>query len=339
MLKSLFCCLAALTLCCGLDPQANCQAEEKAELVKVDRIWDKAAHNAFTDLIRYQGRWFCVFREGDAHVSAYGKLRVITSETGQSWKSAALIEQQGADLRDAKITITRENQLMLSGAAAYPSNAKVRHQSMTWFSKDGHNWSAGYDVGDPSVWLWRTTWHRGDAYGFGYGTGSNKGLLRFYRSKSGKEFETWVRDLDISDYPNETALLFTPDEDAHCLLRRDGADSTALLGRAEPPYRDWKWKNLGVRVGGPAMLQLPDERVVAAVRLYDGGARTSLCWVDLENGKLTEFLELPSGGDTSYAGLVWHQDRLWVSYYSGHEADGSDFKTAIYLAQVQLPKK
>jgi len=34
-----------------------------AELVEVRKIWDQAPHNAFTDLRRFQDRWFCVFRE------------------------------------------------------------------------------------------------------------------------------------------------------------------------------------------------------------------------------------------------------------------------------------
>ena len=55
------------------------------------------------------------------------------------------------------------------------------------------------------------------------------------------------------------------------------------------------------------------------MRLYDGRVRTSLCWIDPQAGACTEFLELPSGGDTSYAGLVFHDGMLWVSYYSSHE--------------------
>jgi hypothetical protein len=80
------------------------------------------------------------------------------------------------------------------------------------------------------------------------------------------------------------------------------------------------------------MLQLPDGRFVAAVRLYDKRVRTALCWLDPAAGKLTEFLTLPSGGDTSYAGLVLHEGLLWVSYYSSHEG-----RTSIYLAKVQIP--
>ena len=40
-------------------------------------------------------------------------------------------------------------------------------------------------------------------------------------------------------------------------------------------------------------------------------------------------LTLPSGGDTSYAGMVWHEDLLWMSYYSSHEES-----TNVYLAKV-----
>jgi hypothetical protein len=106
----------------------------------------------------------------------------------------------------------------------------------------------------------------------------------------------------------------------------------AHLGIARPPYARWQWKDLGAKIGGPNMLQLPDGRFVAAVRLYDKRVRTALCWLDPAAGKLTEFLTLPSGGDTSYAGLVLHEGLLWVSYYSSHEG-----RTSIYLAKVQIP--
>lgn len=79
------------------------------------------------------------------------------------------------------------------------------------------------------------------------------------------------------------------------------------------------------------MIQLPDGRILAVARLYAGGARTSLSWLDPESGKLTEVLKLPSGGDTSYPGLVLHDGLLWISYYSSHEE-----RTSIYLAKVRI---
>src|SRR6266436_4724344 len=66
-------------------PCSHARASEPAKIVEVKKIWDRAPHNAFTDLVRFKDRWFCVFREGTAHVSPDGALRVITSQDGNAW--------------------------------------------------------------------------------------------------------------------------------------------------------------------------------------------------------------------------------------------------------------
>lgn len=298
----------------------------------VRRIWDEAPHSAFTDLVRHRDRWWCVFREGARHVSPDGALRVITSADGHVWESAALLTSPTSDLRDAKITVTPGGQLMLSGAEALNQPAGHTHQSLTWFSDDGRTWNHSHPVGDPDFWLWRVTWHKDRAYGFGYGCRPENRSLRLYATRDGCRFDTVVKSAFDQGYPNETSLVFLPDDTCYCLLRRDGKPDTAQLGRARPPYTDWTWRDLGVAIGGPHMIRLPDGRLVAVVRRYDGRTRTSLHWLDPDQARLTEFLVLPSGGDTSYAGLVWHDGLLWVSYYSSHEQ-----KTSIYLARVALP--
>ncbi len=302
-------------------------------LVESRLIWDKAPHNAFTDLVRFKDRWYCVFREGQGHVSADGSLRVITSADGEKWESAALLTSEDSDLRDAKITVTPDGQLMLAGDEAMNEVVDYKHQSLTWLSLDGRDWGPANEVGDRDYWLWRITWHKGTAYGFGYGCGKAERFLKLYSSKCGKEFDTLIEKVDVEGtYPNETSMVFLPDDTCYCLLRQDGKPNFGCVGTSRPPYTDWSWKSLGVRIGGPIMTRLPDGRFVAVVRLYDGGARTSLCWLDPVEGTLTETLKLPSGGDTSYAGLVWHEDLLWISYYASHEG-----KTSIYLAKVRFP--
>lgn len=311
----------------------NGQPSSELQLIEVRKIWDEAPHNAFTDLIRFKNRWFCVFREGKEHVSPDGALRVITSEDGKQWESSALLTAPDMDLRDAKITVTPDGRLMLTGAGALHDKSVNTHQSLAWFSDDGYSWSISYPIGDPDFWLWRTTWHNQKAYSMGYGCNKER-LLRLYVSNDGKNFETLVEDMGITDYPNETAMVFSGDT-AYCLLRRDGEQKSGLLGISLPPYTGWKWKDMGVRIGGPQMIQLPDGRLLAAVRLYGGEgwhpARTSLCWVDPGEGTITEALEFPSGGDTSYPGVVFLNGTLWVSYYSSHEG-----KTAVYLAKVKM---
>lgn len=149
------------------------------------------------------------------------------------------------------------------------------------------------------------------------------------------EYKWKKNEIDLQNlYPYETSIVFSEDT-AYCLLRRDGDEKSGLLGISFPPYTSWDWKDLGTRIGGPQMIQLPDGRFLAGVRLYGGDgwrpARTSLCWVDTGKGKITEALEFPSGGDTSYPGMVFYDGILWVSYYSSHEE-----KTSIYLAKVKI---
>lgn len=300
------------------------------ELQSVERIWDEGEHNAFTDLTRWEGRWWCPFREGKDHVSDDGGIRVIMSDDGDEWQSAALITRDGWDLRDPKISVTADGVLMvLAGGRHTPDGENWHNESFTWFSQDGECWHGPFAVGDPGVWLWRATWHDDTAWGFGYGS-QPRGYVRLYRSRSGMAFETVGEDVREGDYPNETSIAFDGDT-ALCLLRRDGEDSNGLLGRAKPPYTEWTWQDLGVKIGGPDMIVLPDGRLIGCCRLYDETVRTSLLWLDAEAGTMTEALELPSGGDTSYAGMVWHEEMLWVAYYSSHEE-----KTAIYLAKVRV---
>jgi len=316
----------------GCAAAAATPPDQQVSLIECRKIWDAAPHNAFTDLARFRGRWFCVFREGKDHVSPDGAIRVLGSKDGERWTSVARLTSPSADLRDPKVTVTPDRRLMLSAAGALHPPAAHKHQSFVWFSRDGKEWTSPLAVGDPDLWLWRITWHRGTAYGTAYDTAAEN-FIRLYISGDGRKFDPLVPTLFAAGHPNETSIVFPPDDTALCLLRRDGEPGSGQLGTARPPYRDWVWKDLGVRIGGPHLLRLPDGRLVAAARLYDGTVRTSLLWLDPARAQLTEFLKLPSGGDCSYPGLVWHRGLLWVSYYSSHEG-----KTAIYLARVRLPE-
>ncbi|PQO38136.1 sialidase family protein [Blastopirellula marina] len=310
---------------------ASADETSPAKILDVKKIWDEAPHNAFTDLIRFKDQWYCVFREGGGHVSKVGSLRVLRSDDGKNWESAALVTSDTADLRDAKISVTPDGKLCLAGAGALHQPASAKHQSYIWYSDDGEKWSEAIPIGDPNFWIWRVTWHDGNAYGVGYSTVEPR-AARLYKSEDGKTFQQVGDNFDVEGYANETGLIFLEDGTAMCLLRRD--PPSALLGTAKAPYTDWTWKDLGIRVGGPEIIQLADGRFIAAGRKYPGGAKTTIWELDPKHGKLHELVTLPSGGDTSYPGLVEYDGKLWVSYYSSHEG-----KTSIYFAEVQLPEK
>src|SRR6056297_2257570 len=147
-------------------------AAEGPELIEARRIWDEAPHSAFTDLIRFDGRWLCTFREGQGHVSPDGAIRVIVSEDGESWESLARLTSDSADLRDPKLCVTPDGRLMLNAAAALHQPVEgARHQTMAWFSDDGSTWEGPHPIGDLGCWLWRVSWSdEGVPYSVGYTT-------------------------------------------------------------------------------------------------------------------------------------------------------------------------
>ncbi len=93
---------------------------EQDKIISVERIWDRAGHNAFTDMVHYNGMFYCVFRESATHKPDQnekfiinGSIRMIASEDGQNWASVTHIYEKDVDLRDPKLSVMPDNRLML----------------------------------------------------------------------------------------------------------------------------------------------------------------------------------------------------------------------------------
>ncbi len=266
---------------------------------------------------------------------------MLRSADGDEWTSAALISFQGYDFRDAHLSITPDGRLMLLGGAAprKEDNERVPTGSFVSFSEDGTTWSTPQIVSQPGRWLWRVTWHDGKAYGVDYTAGGNGDrYLSLLTSTDGIKYDTLVKRLFDQGNPNETTLRFGTDGTCYALVRRDtlgDAPTSTMLGISKPDYTEWKWYDLGSEFnafGGPDFIQLPSGVWIAAGRMHQGGAHTALAVLDVKDKTMMRLLDLPSGGDNSYCGLLWHDDLLYVSYYSSHQG-----KTGIYLAKVKFP--
>jgi hypothetical protein len=325
-----------------LSPRAL--AATGAELVEVRQIWDRAPHNAFTDLIRYDGAWLCVFREGTAHIPGTdGKIRVLRSADGAAWASTALVAEKGVDLRDPKISVAPDGRLMLlmggsvyAGAEPTPNRKFASAHSRVSFSKDGREWTAPRAVeGVPdNHWLWRVTWHKGVGYGTVYaskGKGDGSGLT-IWRTKDGVAYDGAV-DPKPPVLPSEATVRFLADETMVVLLRSEEKDRHAWIGTSKAPYEKFEWRDGGRSAGGPDFLVAKEGRMFYGGRdfMEKGAAKTVFGEMAADEG-LRPLLTLPSGGDTSYPRLVEAEGGvIWMSYYASHEG-----KTAIYLAKVRV---
>lgn len=227
----------------------------------------------FPDLIFFKGAWYCAFREAQIHdIHPSGKGRVIRSIDGETWKTVAVLEWEGADVREPKFSITAEGALMINTLIYFTSeniapNGQFFHlhkfeesisprggnseswvtmQTVTWLSSDGVNWGSAYACPSAAnTWLWSVKWHNGMGYSVGYGDvewgKDEQGTL--YRTRDGKSWRALRERLFPEGHvATEAPLAFAEDDTAYCLLRGERCD-IAFFGVGKAPYyQEWKWK-------------------------------------------------------------------------------------------------
>jgi hypothetical protein len=321
-------------------------AAGRIEIVSVERIWNQAPYNSFGDILFAQGKWFCVFREGQKHAPRpgsedNGKVRVIWSSDGDHWSSSALLAEEGVDLRDPHLSVTPDGRLMVvAGGSFYPGGIYKGRQSRVMFSRDGRNWTRPQPVLKPGHWLWRVTWYKGKAYGISkYGLSPSEPPDERRRqdlvtSSDGVHWQV-ITELKVPA-GDESTVRFLADGRMVALVRRSlPSNNQAYIGVSKAPYQNWEWHAAGVFVGGPNFLVLPDGTMVAGGRYYVNGdranAKTAVGFLQLDS--YVPSLVLPSGGDSSYPGFFYKDGLLWTLYYSSHGG-----KSEIYLAKLRVTK-
>lgn len=301
-------------------------AGPKPEIISVERIWDRAAYNSFTDLTRFQDRWYCTFREGVTHGGDIGVVRVLVSGDAKNWRSTGLLAEDDIDLRDPKLSVMPDGRLILLMGGIVNEQGKYWTRSpRVSFSSDGRAWTAPKRVLAEDHWLWRVTWHKGRGYclsKLNEGKRPRRGFL--YTTTDGLQWD-YITEF-MAEGVSETTLRFMPDDEMIALIR------PGWIGHSRPPYKEWTFHKMKQRIGGPNFLRLPDGSMWASGRRYHDGGSASTVLARMTRESYEPVLTLPSGGDTSYPGMVWHDDLLWMSYYSSHES-----KTSIYLAKIHLP--
>jgi len=330
-------CLSAGSAAIATEPVAvTARVPVTARVVSVQKIWDRGPHNAFTDLTRWRNKWYCAFREGQGHADGIGKLRILVSGDGVAWESNGLIELADYDLRDAALAVTPDDRLMVLGGAQQNRAAGRETGTFVSFAAEPGQFTDPEIVVPLGRWLWRVTWHQGKAYGVSYATNAGKPYSSLLVTADGKKFDALAPQLlGVGGWPTEARIRFAKDGTAYCLHRRDAGGSTAYWGSSPPPYDQWKWNDLGMYFGGPNFVELPSGHWIGAGRRHvEGGSVTSLTSINAQQGTMTPLIDLPSGGDTSYPGMVWHEGQLWVSYYASHEG-----KTSIYLARIEFDER
>lgn len=321
------------------------------KLSAVRRVFHNGEHNAFTDLVRFQGKLYLTFRScPDGHaVHPTASILVLTSDDGGQWRQVHRFHVPDRDTRDPHFLVFRGKLFVYtgtwySGATTLPAKDYDLNKHLgfaVW--TDGAAWHGPVMLeGTFGHYIWRAA-ALGDK---AYLCGRRKTGFAIGPRGEGKEVQSLMLESDDGliwrkravfqeSAGDETAFLFESDGSVLAIGRRGG--DTAQLLKARPPYTSWERKDLDRYIGGPLVVKWGDHYLVGGRNsTKDRGPKTSLCW--LAGGRLHEFAELPSGGDNSYPGFVeLGPKRALVSYYSSHERDvAGKTITAIYLAELTM---
>jgi len=334
----------------GLAPLAF-GASSSAPTVRVENIrraFYNGEHNAFTDLIRWQGKFWLTFRSSpEGHgVFDSGSIIVLVSDDTKTWRQVHRFSVAFRDTRDPHFLVFK-NKLFVYTGAAYVGREKIRGTEWTahfgygvWTS-DGTTWSKPEPLeGTYGHYIWRAAARGDKAYLIGrrwrglISGGNDRATMENALLESEDGLRWRFRSLIQETEGNETSLLFERDGTLVALCRTN--NDYAILARSRPPYESWTREKLNGYLGGPLLARWGDRHLAAGRRRDNPEKRsiTTLLW--LEGNRLVPFAELPSGGDNSYPGFVELDNGNGLfSWYSTHEkgADGKPI-TAIYVADL-----
>lgn len=344
----------AISLAMGLGIAGEPDAGGKLPAVTVTnvrRAFANGEHNAFTDLVRFKGRFYLAFRScPDGHmVFPSSSIIVLASDDTKSWQPVHRFSVPLRDTRDPHFLAFQDKLLVYtgtwySGPTALPRDDYDlnKHLGYAAWTGDGAEWHGPVMLeGTFGHYIWRAAAQGGKAYlcgrrnsGFAVGAKGEGRKVESVMLESDDGLIWRKRSLFQEIAGDETAFLFEPDGTLLGVGRR-GSGNAQLL-RSKAPYVEWERTDLDRYIGGPLIVKWGSRYVVGGRHQTPAGPKTSLCW--LENGQLHEFAELPSGGDNSYPGFVeLAPDRALVSYYSSHEKDeAGKALTAVYLADLAL---
>ena len=322
----------------GIDPDTIINNSSICKILSVKKVYDVQRHCAFSDLIKWKGNWYLVFRASDDHAyTQNGTIEVLKSSDGSVWEPEISYESAEKDLRDPKFDINNNQLIVYAQGVKFNSDKTVNFQQgvIIEAEKTEFNRIVPYDLnyGFPAYWPWRFSKLDNVSYAIGYNQSPK--VLKIVETKDFKDFVD-VCDLSyIQKTPSEGTLRFNNNK-CYALIRRTGPTILGISNIAD--LCNFKWIELPmIGLGGPNFLVYDNNTLIISGRDYltkdysYGNGRTSLFIYKIKENKTYRIATLPSGGDTGYPGLYLNNNQLWISYHSTHEGT-----TKIYLAKVEL---
>ncbi|NUQ66233.1 MAG: hypothetical protein HUU20_27550 [Pirellulales bacterium] len=344
------CMLACIGCIAPLVVSAGAAELPGVKVTNVRRVFHNGEHNAFTDLIRWQDKFWLTFRScPDGHmVHPTSSILVLSSDDTRQWKEEHRFSVPNRDTRDPHF-LSFQGKLFVYTGTWYSGDGPLphdqydlnKHLGFAAWTADGKAWSGPQQLeGTYGHYIWRAAALDGKAYLCGRRNrghaqvSGERDLVESAMLQSDDGLIWRFRALFQENRGDETAFVFEKDGSLIAVSRC--GSQPAQLVKSKPPYTEWTRKDLSDYIGGPLLARWGDRWLAGGRRSTPNGPKTTLYW--LADDALHPFAELPSAGDNSYPGFVeLSPTRGVVSWYSSHEKDDQGAPiTAIHMADLEI---
>ena len=323
-------------------------------------------HNSNTDLIRWGSYFYLVHAISPFHfANTHCQLVLRRSPDARTWKTLAHISSPGEDIRDPKLAVIHDR-LYLYALVNNSFDPEPYTTVYTCSQDGGVTWLPLTRLEHEGWLFWKPktidglTW-----YAAAYWHEHGKSAL--FSSTDGVNWQFISAIYEQGHRNDETDIEFLPDGSMLVTARLEGdfreggygmffghpAGGT-LIASAVPPYMHFDSRAISplTRLDGPALFTYAG-RVFAVGRLQpelsepfkrQGSiiARKRTAIFEVKIDRLVWLSDVPSAGDTAYAGVALHNGFLYFSYYTSPiRRDypwivGMFNPTAICIARVEL---
>ncbi len=253
----------SLAAWCLADPVQTARADDDSPVIRVQnvrRAFHNGEHNAFTDLIRWKGKYWLTFRScPDGHmVFSTSSIMVLSSDDAKTWNTEHQFSVPLRDTRDPHF-LAFQGKLFIYTGTWYSGEGELpredydinKHLGYTVWTEDGITWSPPHQMeGTYGHYIWRAVTdgetaylcgRRKRAYSEAESGAGGASILEGALLESTDGINWRFRSLFQTQQGNETAFQLQPDRTMLALSRQRG--STAQLARSLRPTRHGTAKN------------------------------------------------------------------------------------------------
>jgi len=335
-------------------------------------------HNAFTDMVFWHDKYWLAFISSPSHfASKKSRLVLLCSSDARQWQEVRRFDGAGEDIRDPKLGIIQDKlfvyALLNKRFDPEPYRTIVAH------SGNGQDWTPfenvmpeGWLLGR-AISLDKTNW-----YAPAHRIEESRVVLLCSTDGVNWVIQSTIYAGKV-EHPDETAIIFQKNGIMTAVTRLEEGSSifgsvgaATLISISVTPFTHWiqTGKSRLNRLDGPNLFSLNNQIFAVGRRQTDSSTfplspqesdsseglgmnslpaqaqgsvfsrkRTALFLVDENGAGLKHLVDLPSSGDTAYAGVVVKDDKAFISYYSNDPRKDYRWLLGMFLpSRIQISK-